>query len=319
MSDLSITLIAIAIVLLAAAVLSLTLARQAEEQHPPSGRFLTVNGVRLHYTDSGGKGTPVVLLHGNTVTFEDWRLSGVSAKAEQRYRVIAFDRPGFGYSQRPRLKLWTPGAQADLIRGALASLGVTQAIVVGHSFGAVVAVALAVRHPRLVKGLVAVSGYYFPTFRLDALMVAPQALPVVGDLFRYTLSPLMGRVFAPLMMRVMFAPQPLPPRFVPTFLGLSIRPWQLRAEVVDGSYMVPAAMSLSGRYREIEAPTRIIAGNSDKIVSPSNQSDRLHGVVQQSKLRVLPEAGHMVHYAMRDAITEAIDEVAVAPASSAVL
>jgi pimeloyl-ACP methyl ester carboxylesterase len=83
--------------------------------------------------------------------------------------------------------------------------------------------------------------------------------------------------------------------------------------------MVPAAMSLSGRYREIEAPTRIIAGNSDKIVSPSNQSDRLHGVVQQSKLRVLPEAGHMVHYAMRDAITEAIDEVAVAPASSAVL
>ena len=89
------------------------------EQHPSSGRFLTVNGVRLHYMDSGGKGAPVVLIHGNTVTFEDWQLSGVSAKAEQRYRVIAFDRPGFGYSQRPRLKLWTPGAQADLIQQAL--------------------------------------------------------------------------------------------------------------------------------------------------------------------------------------------------------
>ena len=61
-----------------------------------------------------------------------------------------------------------------------------------------------------------------------------------------------------------------------------------------------------------------IAGNSDKIVSPSNQSDRLHGVIRQSRLRILPEAGHMVHYAMRDAITEAIDEVAAAPASSAV-
>ena len=123
MPDLSIVLIVTAIVLLAAAVLSLTLARQAEAQHPSSGRFLTVNGVRLHYRDSGGKGVPVVLLHGNTVTFEDWQLSGVSAKAERRYRVIAFDRPGFGYSQRPRLKLWTPGAQADLIREALASLG----------------------------------------------------------------------------------------------------------------------------------------------------------------------------------------------------
>jgi pimeloyl-ACP methyl ester carboxylesterase len=311
MSDLSIVLIATAIVFLAAAVLALSLARQAEEQHPSSGRFLTVNGVRLHYTDSGGEGAPVVLIHGNTVTFEDWQLSGVSAKAEQRYRVIAFDRPGFGYSQRPRLKLWTPGAQADLIHQALASLGVTRAIIVGHSFGALVAVALAIRHPRLVRGLVAASGYYFPTFRLDALMVAPQALPVVGDLFRYTLSPLVGRVFAPLMMMVMFAPQLLPPRFVPTFLGLSIRPWQIRAAVADGSYMVPAAMSLRGRYREIGAPTQIIAGNNDKIVSPSTQSDRLHGVIRQSKLRILPWTGHMVHYAMRDAVMEAIDEVAV--------
>jgi pimeloyl-ACP methyl ester carboxylesterase len=322
MSDLSIALIATAIVLVAAAVLSLSLARQAEEQHPSSGRFLTVNGVRLHYTDSGGSGAPVVLIHGNTVTFEDWQLSGVGAKAEQRYRVIAFDRPGFGYSERPRLKLWTPGAQADLIHQALASLGITQAIVVGHSFGALVAVALAVRHPRLVQGLVAASGYYFPTFRLDALLVSPQALPVVGDLFRYTVSPLMGWVFAPWMMWVMFAPQILPPRFVPTFLGLSIRPWQIRAQVADGSYMVPAAMALQGRYREIEAPTQIIAGNSDKIVSPSTQSDRLHGVIRQSKLRILSETGHMVHYAMRDAIMEAIDEVAlesgVAPASPAV-
>jgi pimeloyl-ACP methyl ester carboxylesterase len=143
-----------------------------------------------------GGGAPVVLIHGNAVTFGDWQLSGVGAKAKQRYRVIAFDRPGFGYSQRPRLKLWTPGAQADLIHQALVSLGVTRAIIVGHSFGALVAVALAIRYPSLVQGLVAASGYYFPTFRLDALMVAPQALPVVGDLFRYTLSPLMGRVFA---------------------------------------------------------------------------------------------------------------------------
>ncbi len=314
MSDLSIALIATAIVLFAAAVLSLSLARQAEEQHPSSGKFLTVDGVRLHYTDSGAGSVPVVLIHGNTVTFQDWELSGISAKAKQRYRVIAFDRPGFGYSDRPRLKLWTPNAQADLIQQALASLGVTQAIIVGHSFGALVAAALAVRHPSLVRGLVAASGYYFPSFRLDALMVAPQALPVVGDLFRYTLTPLMGRIFAPMMMWVMFAPQILPPRFVPTFLGLSIRPWQIRAQVADGTYMVPAAMALRGRYHEIHTPTQIIAGNNDKIVSPSAQSDRLAGVIPRSKLRVLPGTGHMVHYAMREAVMEAIDEVAAAPA-----
>jgi pimeloyl-ACP methyl ester carboxylesterase len=75
--------------------------------------------------------------------------------------------------------------------------------------------------------------------------------------------------------------------------------------------MVPAAVSLRGRYREIAAPTQIIAGNNDKIVSPSTQSDRLHGAIRQSKLRILPETGHMVHYGMHDAVMEAIDEVAV--------
>ena len=86
--------------------------------------------------------------------------------------------------------------------------------------------------------------------------------------------------------------------------------------------MVSAALSLRGRHREIGAPTQIIAGNNDKIVSPSTQSDRLHGVIRQSKLRILPWTGHMVHYAMRDAVMEAIDEVAsesgVALASPAV-
>ena len=71
MSDLSIALIATAIVLLAAAVLALSLGRQAEEQHPSSNRFLTVNGVRLHYTASGGGGVPVVLIHGNTGDIAD--------------------------------------------------------------------------------------------------------------------------------------------------------------------------------------------------------------------------------------------------------
>ena len=81
-------------------------------------------------------------------------------------------------------------------------------------------------------------------------------------------------------------------------------------------------MSLRGRYSEIEAPTQIIAGNSDKIVGPITRSDRLAGVIRKSKLRIVPETGHMVHYAMNDALMEAIHEVAresgVARASPAV-
>src|SRR3954452_21150228 len=77
-------------------------ARRAERRHPPEGSFLTVDGVRLHYSDRG-EGSPVVLIHGNAVTGDDWNTSGVAELLlRRRHRVIIFDRPGFGYSERPR-------------------------------------------------------------------------------------------------------------------------------------------------------------------------------------------------------------------------
>src|ERR1700737_5442734 len=91
-------------------------ARKVEREHPPRGRFVTVDGARLHYLEKGG-GRPVVFLHGNVVTAEDCDLSGVLDLASAREcHVVAFDRPGYGYSDRPRGAIWTPARQADLRR-----------------------------------------------------------------------------------------------------------------------------------------------------------------------------------------------------------
>ena len=81
-------------------------ARKAEREHPPTGRFVTADGVRLHYIEKG-EGPPVVLLHGNVVTAEDFQTSGVLDLLARRHRVIAFDRPGFGYSDRPHGSAWS--------------------------------------------------------------------------------------------------------------------------------------------------------------------------------------------------------------------
>src|SRR4051795_3555243 len=88
-------------------------ARRAERNHPPEGNFITVDGVRLHYSDRG-QGSPVVLIHGNVVTGDDWNTSGVAELLLRDHRVIIFDRPGFGYSARPRGHLWTAAQQAEL-------------------------------------------------------------------------------------------------------------------------------------------------------------------------------------------------------------
>jgi hypothetical protein len=114
--------------LVVSALVNRRLARNAENDNPPAGQFLEVNGVRLHYVERGS-GAPVVLLHGNGSMIQDFESSGLIDLASKNYRVIVFDRPGFGHSDRPRNVVWTPAAQAELINSALHRLGVPHAIV----------------------------------------------------------------------------------------------------------------------------------------------------------------------------------------------
>ena len=158
-----------AAVLAAAALTNHALARRAERRNPPEGKFTTVDGVRLHYIEHG-TGPVIVLLHGNGTMARDFVLSGVLDLLAKDHRVIAFDRPGFGFSERPRGRIWTAEAQAALLQKALLGLDVRQPVVVGHSWGTLVALALALRDPADVAGLVLLSGYYFPTVRADAAL-----------------------------------------------------------------------------------------------------------------------------------------------------
>jgi pimeloyl-ACP methyl ester carboxylesterase len=194
-------------------------ARTTERRNPPIGKFLDVSGVRLHYIERGS-GPVLVLLHGNAVMLQDFISSGVLDAAAANHRVIAFDRPGFGYSTRPRTTIWTPIAQARLLHDALRQLGVESAVVVGHSWGTLVAVALGLNHQQMVKSLILLSGFYFPRFRLDVLLASPPAIPIIGDVLRYTVSPILGALLLPVTLRMMFGPPEVPRRFKSSF------PWR---------------------------------------------------------------------------------------------
>src|SRR3954469_21205447 len=218
--------------LAALAVTNHLIARRTEHRHPPRGSFLVVDGVRLHYSDRG-EGSPVVLIHGNAVSGDDWNTSGVAELLLGSHRVIIFDRPGFGYSERPRGRLWTAAQQAELLHEALRQLGVERPVIVGHSWGTIVALALAEQHQADVAGLVLLSGYYFWTLRPDVLLVMAGALPVLGDVLRYTISPLLGWLQMPLLKWAMFSPARVPARFQAEYsTAMALRPSQIRATVV---------------------------------------------------------------------------------------
>jgi pimeloyl-ACP methyl ester carboxylesterase len=283
--------------------------QQAEREYPPQGKFVEVDGVRLHYIERG-QGPALVLLHGNVVFSGDFDQSGLIDRAAEHYRVIAFDRPGYGYSERPRTTVWTPENQARLLHHALQEIGVDSALVVGHSWGTMVALAMALEVPDFVRGLVLLSGYYYPSLRLDAPLMTPPAIPLVGDLLRYTIAPIQQRLTWPLSTKRMFWPQKIADRFRELPVWFMLRPKQLRAAAAEAAMMVPSAALLSRHYAELKVPATIIHGTRDKMTNFGHNSERLHERLEHSELILEPGTGHMTHYAHPEKVMEAIDALA---------
>jgi len=242
---------------------------------------------------------------------QDFESSGLIDLAAKDYRVIVFDRPGFGHSLRPRNVVWTPAAQADLFNDALAHIGVEKAIVLGHSWGASVAIALASRHPSTVEALILASDYYFPTARTDAMMaMAGPAIPGFGDILSHTISPILSRLMWPAMLRQLFGPKSVPQKFDGFPKSLAVRPSQLRAGAAEAALMVPAAMLSAKTYGELAMPVTILAGEDDRLIDIDEQSGRLHDEIKHSKMHRVPDAGHMIQQSNTADLMAAVEEAA---------
>lgn len=305
----------------AAALANHLLARRSEARHPPEGQFVTAHGVRLHYHEAGS-GPAVVLLHGNGVAGDDFLVSGLMGRLARTRRVIAIDRPGFGYSERPRGTAWTAPAQARLLLRALEQLDALPALVVGHSWGTLVAAEMALREPEAVAGLVLMSGYYRPTPRPDAVLLGAPAVPVLGDLVRYTVSPPLGRLMTPFILKRLFAPAPVGDRFRRLYpVSMSLRPSQLRAAAAESGLMAAQAARLAPRIVGLQVPTLILAGRGDRLVDAAHQSEWLAGEVAGAAYVALEGVGHMLHHTSPDAVADTIEGFAAgaAPVGAAAL
>jgi pimeloyl-ACP methyl ester carboxylesterase len=295
----------VVVAMAASAVLNRTLTKSAERRNPAAGRFIEVGSVRLHYVEEGS-GPPLVLLHGNGSMIQDFQSSGLMKLAAKRFRVIAFDRPGFGHSDRPRGTVWSPEAQAELISSALAKIGVKEAIVLGHSWGTLVAVALALNHAQHVKALVLASGYYYPTARIDVLLLSLPAIPLIGDILSHTITPVLSRLMWPLILRKLFGPNPVPRKFKGFPREMAVRPRQLRAAAAESALMIPAAHILRKTYGQLKVPVVIVAGAEDRLVT-HDQSEKLQREIMYSTLRCIPGNGHMVHQTATHEVISAIE------------
>lgn len=276
---------------------------------PPSGRFLSVDGLRVH-VQVAGSGPDVILLHGAGGNLRDFTFDLVG-RLSPRYRVIAFDRPGLGYSDAMPGWVASPLDQAALLDAAAARLGVGRAVIVGHSFGGSVGMAWALDRPQRVAAVVSLAGavqpwqgelspwYRIAGSRLGGAVVVPFVASGVN------------RARAESVVAGIFAPDPVPEGYLDHIgVGLSARPETLRANARQVNELKPFLAAMAPRYPTLDIPVEIVHGTADTTVPLQVHSVPLSRQVRGARLSVLDGVGHMPHHARPGAVVAAIDRAA---------
>jgi pimeloyl-ACP methyl ester carboxylesterase len=305
-------LLAVALVLAGLAAVTVIGTAAIERADQPAGRFVEVEGGRLHIVELGSADAPpVVLLHGASGNLGDMELA-LGERLAARYRVILIDRPGHGWSDRPDGRDDTsPARQAALIHQALARIGVTRPVMLGHSWAGAVATAYALDFPGEVAGLVLLAPVTHPWPGGVSWINNLVATPLIGPLVARTLMLPVGYFLVAPGVKSVFAPQSPPPGYATaTGVQMILRPSEFIANAQDLAGLKAFVTAQAPRYGEIAAPVIIISGdNHDKVVSTNIHSRVIARQLPHARLIVLPGVGHMVQYAAPERVVRAIDEL----------
>jgi pimeloyl-ACP methyl ester carboxylesterase len=302
----AIVVLLVALVLGAAALWASRLPMSAAAAFPPAGKLLTAGAGRLHYIDVGNPAPDapvVVLIHGNPGAIEDFDrlIPALSAS----HRVIAFDRPGHGYSERADLQGATPTAQAAQLHDALDQLGVRRPILVGHSWGGMLALAYALQFPDDVAGLLLLGTKAYSDTGPPDPLYALLRRPVVGPLLRHTVVPFLGRGTMEARMAAAFQPDSLQRDHLARARALWMRPDEIGATVWDSFLRESEAGAMSRRYASVGAPVMILVGDGDSLLPESQQ---LANQLPNAWIQVLPRTGH---YLPRTRVAEVQRSIAI--------
>jgi pimeloyl-ACP methyl ester carboxylesterase len=271
-----------------------------------SGQFVSVDGLNLHYV-SAGSGPPVVLIHGNPGSHQDYTLE-VFNKLSQSFHVVAFDRPGHGYSERHDSVATTVEVQAQLIRDALRRLSIERPVIVGHSWGGSLALAAAVAYQKELSGIVLLAPAAYPSVSVERWSLLPH-VPLFGKFVVHRLTPLMGEAMIRESLKKAYHPQAVQNDYAQQAAQMWTRPEQVRAWAYDERTLRSSLRLLSSRYSDIELPVVIVTGSGDLLVEPEQHAYPLHRAIKHSELIVLPETGHELPQTRPDQVIEAIETV----------
>ncbi len=284
-------------------------AQAAEAAYPPTGQFVKVAGRRVH-AHVEGTGPDLILIHGASGSTRDFTFSLVD-QLKDRYRVIAFDRPGLGWSDDLGTESLSPVAQADHLRAAAEQLGVRRPIVLGHSYGASVALAWGLRDPGQTAALVIVSGatrpwdgglgpsYTLTASRFGRATIVPLASAFATE--RLTSS----------VIDSIFKPQSAPEGYDDYIgAGLTLRPPTLHLNARQITALHPYLVEMEKHYDRLPIPVEIVHGDRDMVVPLEIHGVPLADLIPGAEISIIADGGHMPHHTHSDRVVDAIDRAA---------
>jgi pimeloyl-ACP methyl ester carboxylesterase len=285
------------------------IARDAERRVPPAGRFVEVNGARLHYLEAG-QGRAVLFLHGLGAQSMQFRQT-LFGDLSHDFHLVALDRPGSGYSTCAHGGNGI-AEQATTIAGFIAALGLDRPLVVGHSLGGAVALALALDHPKAISGLVLLAPL---SARHDKLRADLKGLLIPSPFKRWivaqTIGVPMSLKYAQQTLTYIFAPQRPPRDYMVAGGGLlGLRPSHFYATSSDITAALGEIEAQSQRYEEIAVPTAIMFGAADHVLDHRVHGEPLATRIAGSRFDIAPGAGHMLPYAEPELVAAMVRETA---------
>jgi pimeloyl-ACP methyl ester carboxylesterase len=297
---------------------------RAEKQYGRHGAVVSLGDVELHYVDvgpidaPGETQAPIVLIHGASGNLRDFEASILPTLAKD-HRVLAFDRPGHGWSGRPNASdAHDPAHQAALIHDGLQKLGVERPVVLGHSWGGAVATAYALQFAADMSGLLVLAGATHPWKGPVSWYHRILAMPIIGSIFLWMVVLPFGRLLASAGVQSTFIPDSAPDGYEKA-LGLSLlfRPGHFRNNSIDTSNLRTHLARQSQRYDQIAVPTIIVTGNRDQTVMAKLHSYALHEQISGSELIKLQGVGHMPHHVRPDIVVDALVRLAAGQGTDA--
>ena len=279
------------------AVFNRSMRKKAEAQVPPDGRFMEVDGNRIHYVERGDAAKPpMVLIHGLGGQLRNFGQPLVE-DLEKDYRLILVDRPGSGWSTRAADASSSLWQQAAVMAKFIRALGLERPTLVGHSLGGALSLTIAAEHPDVVGRLLLICPLTQDQKDVPAAFKGLEIRsPAVRRLIANTIAVPLGVINQEKILGQVFGPEAVPEDFMVAGGGaLGARPgafYETSSDLVALEDQLPLLVQL---YPRIQVPVRILYAEGDQLLDPQVHGLCTAGQLPDAECEIVP-GGHMLPF-----------------------